>query len=357
MNNQPQDPTVTQNLAMLDSMKTAHDAGFNTQISNIQSQYNQLIQLQSVANSSAQGQEQSFLLRNGAARNETGANAMHAVITGQINNLGMLQAKENDAIAKVQTAMSNSDYRDAQAQQKILDKVTSDKKALAEKITSSIVSQNAKLNTAKVQSTKDNAIAEIFSSGVTDPKDILAKVDPNLGVTLKDINSALTTFSGGDIRGLTGNVKNFYALKQAGALPGDISKLPDNEQLKAYLGMEKTIKSTADATTKPIYTTADNQPVTKSNLATMRTNLESSRVNGYVPDDAYQQLFTWWTSQGLSDSSFEKEFPSKYYINPANSTLPGYLKPTQPKSSTSAVDKLIQSLGGSSSTATTTPST
>lgn len=330
----PQDPTVTRNIQSLDNLRSANDASFNTQISNIISQYGQLMQLQSNADTSVQAKENNFLLKNGAYRTTTGADVFHAIVTSQIDSLSNLQAKENEAIAKVQNAMNQSDYKMAQEEQNILYKVNSDKKALAEKITSSIIAQNQKLNTAAIQSKKDNAIANLFTSGTTDPKDILSKVDPTLNISLKDINTALNTISGGDIKGLSGNVKNFYALKQAGALPGDIAKLPLDEQLQAYLNMEKKTTTATSKATKPLYTTKEGKAITESDIAGGVTRLDQSKdASGFADSKLYKAMYDQWEEAGLDPQEFTKNFPPKYYINPSDTTLPTYLRPSTVKGS------------------------
>ena len=326
LQSEPTDPNTANSLNTLAAMRSSHDAGYNTQIANLTSQYNQLIQQTTAAQSNAQQVEQNFLLKNGAARNSTGPNAMLATINGQINSLASLSAKENSAIAAVQTAMNNSDYKEVQQAQTILDKVTADKKALAEKITASTIAQNTKLNAAQVQSTKDNEIAKIFSSGITDPTAILNAVDPSLGITDKDIANALKTISNGDLEGLTGNVKNFYALKEAGALPGDISKLPPEQQLEAYLNLNKKTSTAADAT-KPLYTTKGGTAITKNDIAGGTAALDASKgSDGYVDPNLYEAMYNKWEAAGLDPANFIKNYPPKLYINPANTTLPTYLQ-------------------------------
>ena len=256
-----------------------------------------------------------------------------AFTTMGINNLGMLQAKENSAIASIQTAMNASDYKTAQSKIAELDKVRTDKQNLAEKITQDLITQNQKINTAKAQSVKDNAIATLFTSGITDPTKILQKADPSLGITSKDIKSFLSTASGGNIAGLTGNTKNFYALKEAGALPSSIKSLPESEQLKAFLELEKT--STAKtAETKPLYTSAKGVAITKNDIADGVQKLDESKSGGkYADPKLYQAMYTQWEEAGLSPQDFIKNYPPKYYLDPTDTTLPSYLSPGKAPSS------------------------
>lgn len=65
--------------------------------------------------------------------------------------------------------------------------------------------------------------------------------------------------------------------------------------------------------------------------------LETSRGgDGYVDPAIYQNLAAAWTKNGGQIDDFLKEYPPKLYVNPANTTIPPYLRPA----GTKAVDDL-----------------
>ena len=67
--------------------------------------------------------------------------------------------------------------------------------------------------------------------------------------------------------------------------------------------------------------------------------LEQSRgQDGYVDPAIYQKLYTAWVGAGGILKDFLSKFPPKNYVNPANETLPTFLRP--PKTSTTDFDNL-----------------
>jgi hypothetical protein len=70
-----------------------------------------------------------------------------------------------------------------------------------------------------------------------------------------------------------------------------------------------------------VYTASDRSDDSKA--------LEASRgEDGYVDPSLYQKLSQEWVKAGGSISDFVKDYPPKNYVNPANTWLPAYLRPT-----------------------------
>lgn len=81
--------------------------------------------------------------------------------------------------------------------------------------------------------------------------------------------------------------------------------------------------------------TATKAPSTKSSvtpqvLAGGEAKLNTSRgSDGYADPTVYQQAYTDWVNNGLGTSAqFLTKFPPKNYVNPENTWLPSYLRPT-----------------------------
>lgn len=359
-NAQPQDADTTQALSTLRALGSGSDSAFATQIATLASQFQTNSQLLANSQSGATGKESNFLLagnKGNAFRTSTGPAAMAALRNGQVNALADFQTKENNSIAKIRDAQGKSDYATMQKEMQVLDKVQSEKKALAGKISDELLASNKALATSRAKVTKDNAIADVFTSGITDPKSIMDAVntdksgnDTGLNVTLSDVNSALDDLSNGDTKGLTGSVGEYYSMKAAGTLPSSIKSLPDTDQLKAFIDLEKTSTSKT-AATKPLYTTTKGQPVTKSDIEAGVEKLDASKdSSGYVDPKVYQAMYQYWEDQGLPPEDFVKNYPPKYYIDPTDTTLPSYLRPTAAKTSSASSLTLPSSLQNASST-------
>lgn len=332
-NAKPEDPDVTRTLSTLEAMKKSNDSAFAGQVATIQSQFATNQGLLQDAQNSATRTVNNQLLKTGAYRTSAASGIPLALRTNQIAALASLQDKENDAISRVKTAQTNSDYKTMHDEMTVLDKVRADKKALATKISGELLSENEKISKQKTQSTIDNAVADAFASGKIDPNDILSEVsDKGLNVTAADITRSLNNIAkanGMDLVGLSGNVKNYFALKDSGALPSTIKALPEDQQLKAYLDMEKSSSTKTASATKPLYTTIDGTAITKNDIQLGEENLYSSRdTDGYVDSKLYLAMYNYWEEAGLPPAEFIKQYPPNLHLNPSDTSIPTYLRPT-----------------------------
>lgn len=327
-NAQPVDPLTEQTIDLIASAKSSTDAAYNAQINGIQNQYSQLIQNQSAANSNEEQGEQNFLLKSGAYRTSTAPIAFHALVTGDINKLADLTSKENTSVANIQSAMAKDDYQSAQEEISALEKVQSDRATLADKVATTMQTANQKLQDQITQSKIDSSIADTFTSGITDPAKILESLkDKGVPVTMDQINKVLTDISAQsnkDISELTGETKNFYELQKMGTLPSSITSLPKDQQLPAFLNLTSKVSKA----TKPLYTAKDGTAITQSDISGGVSKLDASKVGGYADPTVYKAMYDQWEEAGLDPQDFIKNYPPKYYIDPSNTTLPEYLRPT-----------------------------
>lgn len=330
-NAKPTDQNTQAELGLINGAKSNVDQTYNAQIGSIQAQYNQQASMIAQSQQSTNAKENALFARGGFS-SSTIAPLLSSVNRGFLQDMATLTDKENTAVASINTAISKNDYQSAQDQLAVLEKVQSDRSSLAQKVTDSLITQNQTSQKQIQQSETDNQIANVFSSGITDPNDILKQINSNGGnVTLAQINTALKTLStNGDIAGLTGSVKNFYELKANGGLPSSISSLPADQQLKAFLDLDKTT-----AATKPLYTTTDGADITSNDISSGVQALEASIPSGsqYADPTVYEAMYDKWVNAGLDPQAFLKNYPPQYYIDPSDTSLPSYL---QPKKSASA---------------------
>lgn len=96
---------------------------------------------------------------------------------------------------------------------------------------------------------------------------------------------------------------------------------------KKFIQIAGTQKSTSTTSTKK--TVSGTLTYTAQDQAEDSKALESSRgTDGYVDPTIYQNLYKAWIASGGVLKDFLTKYPPKNYVNPANTWLPTYLKPT-----------------------------
>ncbi len=253
------DPESQKINELIGSMKQSLDAGTKKQIDVIEQNHALLTSAQQGANDRATQGMTSALLNTGGkfAPADTSGRTLAETSLG-LQKIAALDAQENSQLAAANKAQADGN-------QQLFDKALADvqatrtaKQAAAQKV---IDKQTAAIDASQKQqeqASRDTAIADLVNQGISDPSKILdlLNVDNNgklqgdftadeVSKTLKSI--ANSTGAAG-IKGLTGDVGNFYALKNTpGALPASILALPDDQQLAAYIGMVNLAKKGVSA--------------------------------------------------------------------------------------------------------------
>ncbi len=249
------DPVSDGILAKMDALVATGDARTASTIQNIQSQYAALINKQQEVNRQQEGSITQSLLTSGSARYAqiSSSGVLKSVVDNGIEKISSLVAQENDLINKAQAAQDDQDYKALNDRLAEYDKVRTAKDAAASKLNDALIKANKDAQDKKIQASRDNAIAGLMAQGVTDPKQMLdyLNLDDKGNSTggdftakeISDSMKALETASGSS--DLTGDMKEYFALKQSGIpLPASISALPASQQPFAY------VKYKADLTRK-----------------------------------------------------------------------------------------------------------
>lgn len=244
---------------MLDSMKANLDANTKAAIDNIQQQFALRKTQQTEINRQQEaGRKQSLLIGGSSRYAQLSSNGiMTTQETNGVQELAQLDAEENNLINQAKTAQTNGDFQLMDKQLALAESKRQEKAAAAQKLNASIVAENNKIKEQVTQSTRDTAIADLFSSGTTDPAKILSALNKDGGnYTLDEIGKALDTITKNngfkDLKSLSGSIQDFYIQKENNSLPSNIESLPENEQLKAYLDYIKPTKAVGVGTVKKI---------------------------------------------------------------------------------------------------------
>lgn len=246
---------------LLSGLKMSLDASTKSQIDTIEQQHALLTGAQTNANNSLLSAKKTALLNNGGryAPMDMAGGAFMETSMG-LQRLAALDARENSQIATVRKAQADGDMQ-------LMDKALADvqatrtaKQTAAQKLIDTQQVAIKKQQDQQIQATRDTAVADLVNQGVTDPAQLLNYLNEHqdgspsggdftaneIAATLKNIASS--TGAAG-IKGLTGDVGNFYALKATpGALPASILALPEDQQLASYIKMVNLAKKGVSGT-------------------------------------------------------------------------------------------------------------
>lgn len=238
---------------MLSAMSAKTDAITAAGISNIQDQYSILQQQQQRINNAAIAGANAYLVGGGQGISSSG-DLVAAQMSYGLQQIADLDNKEATAINTAQQSALNQDYKNMEDQLKVVEDTRTTKMGLIQKQVQYLQDKNNTIAANQYQSSKDNAIANVLTSGVTDPKDILATLQKNGNndVTLDDINKnlqAIADANNAPVSKLSQDVQTFnYLSKIPNGLPSSISSLSDKaQQLAAYLKMVNSSSSSVIA--------------------------------------------------------------------------------------------------------------
>lgn len=170
--------------AAIDSMNELlkqSDATTATTVQNIQNQYASLVSTQQRVNQAQEKSVSNALKMGGSTGKGSAAQfapiSSSGIVQSQVNygvqQIADLQAKENAAIAEAQAAGLNQKYQIQSNINSQIEKIRTEKIAAAKDLSDKIAEQNKALQEKMIASSRDNAIADLVSQGVTDPKQLI----------------------------------------------------------------------------------------------------------------------------------------------------------------------------------------
>jgi len=336
-------------LAKMQDIVTKGDANTATLIQNIQSKYQSLIDAQTEVNRQQQGSITQSLLVGGSARYAqlSSAGVTAAVVSSGIDKIATLTSQESDLITKAQQAQDDADYKMLSDTMAEYDKVTAAKQAEVDKLNTALQAQAQKLSDQKQAATQSDAVAKVMSTGETNPAKILAAVNAaGYNMTAEDVSDTLKALApNADIANLSGDIKEFYAMKNAGLpLPPQIAKLPVDQQPYAYVAYKTqlTSKAAADAANKQYTLSSDSRGklmgsgLTSEQIDGLQTNISEHGLTTVLANepltqdqkDVLTQVVTGKAAQFITSDWITKNFDAdklKAAASAAGDTSGGFL--------------------------------
>ena len=193
----PEEKQFTDTLA---SMKAMTDATTARTIASIEQKFGMLKSQQEQINKGQAAATENALLMGGITGQ--GSSAQYApissigIVTAQLNygvqKLAELDAQEQDLVNQAQSAGDAQNFKLMEKQLDRIEKIREEKVAAAKTLNDKIAEQNAKAREKLIQGTRDVALADLYSQGITEPTEILKLLNKNGGdFTLKEITDGI----------------------------------------------------------------------------------------------------------------------------------------------------------------------
>lgn len=356
--NQETDPADRAINSNISTLKSNLDSGTKSQVDSIEQQYAGLRQMQAYINSQAQGARTAATITGGAERYSPGTatSIVGSQMTYGLQLISKLDADENAAIARAKSAQQTGNMQLMNSAIKEAQTIRANKTKAATQLNTALSKAHDALLKKSQQATMDSSISDIFTSGVTDPNDVLkALQDRGVTATADDVAKGIknltpkagpkdafkfTNAQSSKLLAAGLDASQLQALHDYYNGNGDSSaldNLTDTQKQNVHDVLNGPIKAAASSKTKTF--TSGSHSYTSGDLSTVQTWINKTKgSDNYVNPNAYKQAFDAWTEDGGLAKDFLKNFPPKSYINPANTQLPAYLRSKTTSSSNSAAD-------------------
>lgn len=235
----PEDPLDARTREMLSKLQTQSDEITSAMIANIKANYENLKNQQRDINMRYEKGVNTAAIMGGTARYAAGtAEGMTAsAMSYGVQKLAELEQKEQEAVLKAKQAQYDNNWNIASKEMDIIEKIRQEKAQAAKELNNKLIEANQKIREKEVQASRDQAIGDLMSQGITDPSQMLEILGGDF--TAKEISDAMKNLAkdsgSGSLENLSGDVKTFYALKEMGNLPTDILSLPQDQQMFAFI--------------------------------------------------------------------------------------------------------------------------
>ncbi len=230
------------------------DAATKALMDSISAIYEPLMAKAAELNKSNEARVGTFGIRSGGDRyaGEVNNGILSSEARAGLTKLTEIATKQARAIAEAQNANAKGKLELFAKMRDEVSKLDDDRRKTLTKLQDEATKTQKEIEKKTIQSSRDSAIAGLVDQGITDPATLLNylnfddKGNRTGDFTLKEVSDGLKAIApDGDLNKLTGETRNFFILKGHGQLPQNISSLPEEQQLSAYL---KSFKSTTKNT-------------------------------------------------------------------------------------------------------------
>lgn len=224
------------------------DPGFRAQAESLRATYEDLRTEVEKANKQRAGALATAGIRGGTSR--YGREIQLGIEGEELNQaaerISDIARQEASAISAARSAYRSGKFAEFNTQVTALQNLRTNKQKELEELNKKLAESIKKVQETTIQASRDSAIAGLVAQGITDASQILNYLNYDEqgnqtgDFTAEQVKDTLEALSpGGDLKNLTGTVREFYSLLGQGAIPTSITNLPEEQQFFAYLNLKK----------------------------------------------------------------------------------------------------------------------
>lgn len=242
------------------------DSATNAVINSIKGTYKALAAETAEANNRAMKSYEMFGVREGGQRyaGEVQQGILNAETRAGLRRLEEIAAKEASEIAGAKTALASQKYSLFVKKREEIKTLREKRQEEIDKLQEEAKKKREEFEQTKAQASRDSAVADLLTQGITDPKQMLEFLNftedgEQVGdFTAEEVAKSMKALSpDGNIEKLSGNIRDYFILKENGSLPSNISTLPPDQQLNAWMSFVKPVKATGTGGAKNKITVAE----------------------------------------------------------------------------------------------------
>jgi len=163
-----------------------------------------------------------------------------------VMRIGELEGQKQAAITAAREAARTKNWDVFSKQVDLAEKAYQEKQTALKDLNKQAIENSKKANDQAIQASRDSAIADLISQGISDPSQILnllnldSKGNQIGDFTASEVAKTIKDFTvSGDAKKLPQDIETFNWLKNNNKLPSSITSLPPEKQYFAYLNMQK----------------------------------------------------------------------------------------------------------------------
>lgn len=243
------DPYLAESRKLMEGLKKTNDDVLNSHIDAIERNSQTLEAAKKRQQAASTSELGSFLLSANGGRSGSDITVMDAKKTADIEAISKLHNDEETLKAEARQAWADKNYQLVEKRLDQIDLLRKEKQARAKTVADATYKEAQAARAKEIQSSRDNAVAGLLEQGVTDPSQILNYLNYDdqgnqVGdFTADEVAKALKSMApDGDIDKLSGDIRDYFILKQEGYLPESISSLDPKKQLEAWMNYVKPKK-------------------------------------------------------------------------------------------------------------------
>lgn len=223
--------------------------------------YSGLAKEQKEANTRQYASYQNFGIREGGSRyaGEVTQGILNAEERAGLGRLQSIAAKQAEALASAKSAAASKSWEIFMEKRKEIQSLNTQRQKEIDTLRETGLKRLEEARERNIQVAREGAVSSLITQGITDPTEILETLNYDdagnqIGdYTAEEVSKTYETLAGKsgykNVEKLSGDLRDYFILKDMNQLPASIASLPEEQQLSAYLATFNPKKTTGGSGT------------------------------------------------------------------------------------------------------------